>query len=133
MTRAIADRSFNRITVDGDTSTNDSFIIMATGQSSVRVDSVSDPLYTPLYEALAEAATELAQKIVRDAEGATKFMTIQVEQAKTGEEALKVAYAVAQSPLVKPAFFASDPNLDRILSAIEIGSESCRESVGTNG
>src|SRR3546814_20315559 len=101
MTRAIADRSFNRITVDGDTSTNDSFIIMATGQSSVRVDSVSDPLYTPLYEALAEAATELAQKIVRDAEGATNFMTIQVEPAKTGEEALKVAYAVAQSPLVK--------------------------------
>ncbi|HEY9571806.1 MAG TPA: bifunctional glutamate N-acetyltransferase/amino-acid acetyltransferase ArgJ [Pusillimonas sp.] len=118
MTRAIADRSFNRITVDGDTSTNDSFIIMATGQSSVRVDSVSDPLYTPLYEALAEAATELAQKIVRDAEGATKFMTIQVEQAKTGEEALKVAYAVAQSPLVKTAFFASDPNLGRILCAI---------------
>jgi glutamate N-acetyltransferase/amino-acid N-acetyltransferase len=118
MTRGIADRSFNRITVDGDTSTNDSFIIMATGQSGVRIDSVSDPLYAPLYEALAEAATELAQKIVRDAEGATKFMTIQVEEAKTGEEALKVAYAVAQSPLVKTAFFASDPNLGRILCAI---------------
>src|SRR3546814_14623931 len=85
MTRAIADRSFNRITVDGDTSTNDSFIIMATGQSSVRVDSVSDPLYTPLYEALAEAATELAQKIVRDAEGATKFMT-RSEERRVGKE-----------------------------------------------
>jgi glutamate N-acetyltransferase/amino-acid N-acetyltransferase len=118
MARSIADRSFNRITVDGDTSTNDSFIIMATGQSTVRVESVSDPLYAPLYEALAEAATELAQKIVRDAEGATKFMTIQVEEAKTGEEALKVAYAVAQSPLVKTAFFASDPNLGRILCAV---------------
>src|SRR5690606_22298642 len=76
MARGIADRSFNRITVDGDTSTNDSFIIMATGQSGVRVDSASDPLYAPLYEALADAAAELAQKIVRDAEGATKFMTI---------------------------------------------------------
>lgn len=118
MVRSIADRSFNRITVDGDTSTNDSFIIVATGKSQVRVDSVSDPLYEPLYTALADAATELAQKIVRDAEGATKFMTVQVEQAKTSEEALKVAYAVAQSPLVKTAFFASDPNLGRILCAI---------------
>lgn len=118
MARSIADRSFNRITVDGDTSTNDSFIIVATGKSQVRVDSASDPLYEPLYIALADAATELAQKIVRDAEGATKFMTVQVEQAKTTEEALKVAYAVAQSPLVKTAFFASDPNLGRILCAI---------------
>ncbi|WP_353153283.1 bifunctional glutamate N-acetyltransferase/amino-acid acetyltransferase ArgJ [Pollutimonas bauzanensis] len=118
MVRSIADRSFNRITVDGDTSTNDSFIIVATGKSQVRIDSTSDPLYEPLYTALADAATELAQKIVRDAEGATKFMTVQVEQAKTSEEALKVAYAVAQSPLVKTAFFASDPNLGRILCAI---------------
>lgn len=118
MTRSIADLSFNRITVDGDTSTNDSFIIAATGKSAVRIDSVSDPMYTPLYEGLAAAATELAQKIVRDAEGATKFITIQVEQAETSEEALKVAYAVAQSPLVKTAFFASDPNLGRILCAI---------------
>ncbi|NYT63905.1 bifunctional glutamate N-acetyltransferase/amino-acid acetyltransferase ArgJ [Alcaligenaceae bacterium] len=118
MARDIANRSFNRITVDGDTSTNDSFIIIATGKSGVQVDSASDPSYAPLYEALADAAAELAQKIVRDAEGATKFMTIQVEQAKTTEEALKVAYAVAQSPLVKTAFFASDPNLGRILCAI---------------
>lgn len=118
MARSIADRSFNRITVDGDTSTNDSFVIIATGQSPLRVESVSDPRYTPLYEALAQAAAELAQKIVRDAEGATKFMTIQVEEAGTPEEALKVAYAVAHSPLVKTAFFASDPNLGRILCAI---------------
>ncbi|MBB5215807.1 bifunctional glutamate N-acetyltransferase/amino-acid acetyltransferase ArgJ [Parapusillimonas granuli] len=118
MAGAIADRSFNRITVDGDTSTNDSFVIMATGKAPVRIDAVSDPLYTPLYEALADAAKELAQKIVRDAEGATKFMTIQVEEAGSREEALKVAYAVAQSPLVKTAFFASDPNLGRILCAI---------------
>ncbi|MGB6103365.1 MAG: bifunctional glutamate N-acetyltransferase/amino-acid acetyltransferase ArgJ [Pusillimonas sp.] len=118
MVRSIADCSFNRITVDGDTSTNDSFIIAATGKSPVRIESVSDPLYTPLYNALAEAAAELAQKIVRDAEGATKFMTIQVEEAGNTEEALKVAYSVAQSPLVKTAFFASDPNLGRILCAI---------------
>jgi glutamate N-acetyltransferase/amino-acid N-acetyltransferase len=118
MARTIANRSFNRITVDGDTSTNDSFIIMATGKSGVQIDSVADPLYTPVYDALAGAATELAQKIVRDAEGATKFITIQVEQAATPEEALKVAYAVAHSPLVKTAFFASDPNLGRILCAI---------------
>ncbi|NYT58129.1 bifunctional glutamate N-acetyltransferase/amino-acid acetyltransferase ArgJ [Alcaligenaceae bacterium] len=118
MARSIANLSFNRITVDGDTSTNDSFIIVATGASPIRIESVSDPLYAPLYQALAEAATELAQKIVRDAEGATKFMTIRVEQAKTPEEALQVAYSVAQSPLVKTAFYASDPNLGRILCAI---------------
>lgn len=115
---AIANRSFNRITVDGDTSTNDSFIIMATGQAGLRIEADTDPLYPALYEALAGAATELAQKIIRDAEGATKFMTIRVEQAKNTEEALKVAYSVAQSPLVKTAFFASDPNLGRILCAI---------------
>ncbi len=118
MARDIANRSFNRITVDGDTSTNDSFIVIATGKSGVQVDSTSDPLYEPLFEALASAAKELAQKIVRDAEGATKFITVQVDEAKTGEEALTVAYAVAHSPLVKTAFFASDPNLGRILCAV---------------
>src|SRR5690606_9892556 len=118
MTRSIADRSFNRITVDGDTSTNDSFIIIASGQSGVQIDSSDNPLYEALFDALADAATELAQKIVRDAEGATKFITVRVEQAGSTEEALKVAYAVAQSPLVKTAFFASDPNLGRILCAI---------------
>jgi len=118
MTRQIAERSFNRITVDGDTSTNDSFIIMATGQSGVQVQSTNDPLYKRLFEALAAVALELAQKIVRDAEGATKFITVRVEEAASSQEALQVAYAVAQSPLVKTAFYASDPNLGRILCAI---------------
>ncbi|CAB3734714.1 Arginine biosynthesis bifunctional protein ArgJ [Achromobacter animicus] len=114
----IADASFNRITVDGDTSTNDSFIIAATGKSGVNVNSESDAAYAAVREALTAAALELATKIVRDAEGATKFMTIRVEEAGTTEEALKVAYAVAHSPLVKTAFFASDPNLGRILAAV---------------
>lgn len=116
--RNLADMSFNRITVDGDTSTNDSFVLIATGQSNVHIQSVADPRYAPLYQALSEAALDLAQKIVRDAEGATKFITIKVSQAATGQEALKVAYSVAQSPLVKTAFFASDPNLGRILCAV---------------
>ena len=118
ITRQIADRSFNRITVDGDTSTNDSFIIMASGRGGATIESTDDPRYPALFEALAEAAVELAQKIVRDAEGATKFITVQVEEAGNTEEALKVAYAVAQSPLVKTAFYASDPNLGRILCAV---------------
>ena len=114
----IADQSFNRITVDGDTSTNDSFILIATGKSGVTVSSESDPAYAAVVQALTEAAADLAQKIVRDAEGATKFMTIRVEEAGSTDEALKVAYSVAHSPLVKTAFFASDPNLGRILAAI---------------
>ncbi|MGB6242262.1 MAG: bifunctional glutamate N-acetyltransferase/amino-acid acetyltransferase ArgJ [Castellaniella sp.] len=118
LARQIADQSFNRITVDGDTSTNDSFIILATGASGVRIESEQDPRYASLAQALTDAARDLAQKIVRDAEGATKFMTIRVEQAATTEEALKVAYAIAHSPLVKTAFYASDPNLGRILAAI---------------
>lgn len=114
----IADASFNRITVDGDTSTNDSFILIATGKSGVNVNTESDPAYAAARDALSAAALELAQKIVRDAEGATKFITIRVEDASSVEEALKVAYAVAHSPLVKTAFFASDPNLGRILAAV---------------
>lgn len=114
----IANQSFNRITVDGDTSTNDSFIIVATGQSGIEIKTEADPHYAAVRDALAAAALDLAQKIVRDAEGATKFMTIRVEDALTTEEALKVAYSVAHSPLVKTAFFASDPNLGRILAAI---------------
>lgn len=117
-TRQIADLSFNRITVDGDTSTNDSFIIMASGHSGVHIESTDDPRYPVLFEALAGAARDLAQKIVRDAEGATKFMTVRVEEAASTEEALKVAYSIAHSPLVKTAFYASDPNLGRILAAI---------------
>lgn len=118
LARQIADRSFNRITVDGDTSTNDSFIIVATGQSGLWIESEYDANYTALSHALNAAALDLAQKIVRDAEGATKFITIQVEEAGDQDEALKVAYSVAHSPLVKTAFYASDPNLGRILAAI---------------
>ena len=118
LVRRIADQSFNRITVDGDTSTNDSFIVVATGASGVHIESTDDPRYAPLAEALTDAARDLAQKIVRDAEGATKFMTIRVEDAATTDEALRVAYAIAHSPLVKTAFYASDPNLGRILAAI---------------
>ncbi|CAM5198754.1 Arginine biosynthesis bifunctional protein ArgJ OS=Castellaniella defragrans OX=75697 GN=argJ PE=3 SV=1 [Castellaniella defragrans] len=118
LAKRIADRSFNRITVDGDTSTNDSFILMATGASGVHIASESDPRFAALEQALTEAACDLAQKIVRDAEGATKFMTVRVEEAATTDEALQVAYAIAHSPLVKTAFFASDPNLGRILCAI---------------
>ncbi|HET8598057.1 MAG TPA: bifunctional glutamate N-acetyltransferase/amino-acid acetyltransferase ArgJ [Castellaniella sp.] len=118
LARRIADQSFNRITIDGDTSTNDSFILIATGASDARIDSEQDPRFDVLAQALTDAARDLAQKIVRDAEGATKFMTIRVEQAATTEEALKVAYSIAHSPLVKTAFYASDPNLGRILAAI---------------
>src|SRR5690606_13361195 len=97
---------------------NDSFIIIATGASGVHIQSGDDPRYAPLAEALTEAARDLAQKIVRDAEGATKFITIRVEDAASADEALQVAYAIAHSPLVKTAFYASDPNLGRILAAI---------------
>lgn len=117
LTLNIANQSFNRISIDGDTSTNDSFIIAATGQSGVELR--EDDAYYPLIcQALTDIARDLAQKIVRDGEGATKFITIRVEKANSSEEALKVAYAIAHSPLVKTAFFASDPNLGRILAAI---------------
>ena len=118
LTREIADLSFNAITIDGDTSTNDSFIIMATGQSAVQIVSIADPSYGIVRDALIELAKKLAQMIVRDGEGATKFMTIEVLGGKTPEECRLVAKAVAHSPLVKTAFFASDPNLGRILAAI---------------
>jgi glutamate N-acetyltransferase/amino-acid N-acetyltransferase len=118
LTREIADLSFNAITIDGDTSTNDSFIIMATGQSAVQIQSINDPSYVILRDALIALARKLAQMIVRDGEGATKFMTIEVVGGKTAQECRLVAKAVAHSPLVKTAFFASDPNLGRILAAI---------------
>ena len=118
LTREIADLSFNAITIDGDTSTNDSFIVMATGQSSVQIQSVTDPSYGVVREALIGLARQLAQMIVRDGEGASKFITIEILGGKTQAECLLVAKAVAHSPLVKTAFFASDPNLGRILAAI---------------
>ncbi|MFA5522152.1 MAG: bifunctional glutamate N-acetyltransferase/amino-acid acetyltransferase ArgJ [Castellaniella sp.] len=116
--RRLADVSFNRITVDGDTSTNDAFMLIASGESSVYIESDADPRYGPLFDALSVTALDLAQKVVRDGEGATKFITITVSDAGSSEEALAVAYAIAQSPLVKTAFFASDPNLGRILAAV---------------
>ncbi len=117
--RYAVDRSFNAITVDGDTSTNDALILIATGRS--RADEIIDassPAYLQFQDALTELAAVLAQAIIRDGEGATKFITVCVERGATREECRKVAYAIAHSPLVKTAFFASDPNLGRILAAI---------------
>jgi len=110
-----AERSFNCITVDGDTSTNDSLILVATGAGAA-VASARDAL--KLEAAVTDVARSLAQAIVRDGEGATKFVTVRVERGRSREECRKVAYAIAHSPLVKTAFFASDPNLGRILAAI---------------
>jgi len=119
LTREVADRSFNRVTVDGDTSTNDSFIVIASGRAQhPPIRDRDDPAYAELREALVAVALPLAHAIVRDGEGATKFITVQVEGGRDVEECLRVGKAVAHSPLVKTAFFASDPNLGRILAAI---------------
>jgi len=118
LTQAAA-RSFNRITVDGDTSTNDSFMLIATGAAGTQtIVDEHHPDYAVLAEAVTEVAVWLAQAIIRDAEGATKFITVQVEGGKSEEECTAVAFAIAHSPLVKTAFFASDPNLGRLLCAI---------------
>jgi glutamate N-acetyltransferase/amino-acid N-acetyltransferase len=114
-----AAHSFNRISVDGDTSTNDSFMLIATGAAGTRtITDARHPDYAALAEAVTEVAVWLAQAIIRDGEGATKFITVQVSGGKSGAECSKVAYAIAHSPLVKTAFFASDPNLGRLLCAI---------------
>ena len=114
-----ADRSFNRITVDGDTSTNDSFIVIATGVAgNAEIADAANADYLALRDAITEVSAQLAQAIVRDGEGATKFITIKVEQGGSESECAKVGYAIGHSPLVKTAFFASDPNLGRILAAI---------------
>ena len=119
LTKKAADCSFNSITVDGDTSTNDSFIVAATGQSGAPgITGMHTPEGKAFASALNELAIELAQAIVRDGEGATKFITIKVEGGRDAEECHKVGYAVGHSPLVKTAFFASDPNLGRILAAV---------------
>ena len=120
LVREAADESFNCITVDGDTSTNDSFILIASGQSGVEFTETdaSAAGYAQLRAAVIAVAVELAQAIIRDGEGATKFMTIAVEGGKDREECKRVGYAIGHSPLVKTAFFASDPNLGRILAAI---------------
>ena len=113
-----ANQSFNCITIDGDTSTNDSFILMATGAGELQIHDVASAEYAALRDVITELAQELAQMIVRDGEGATKFITIKIEQGQSEEECKKIAYAIGHSPLVKTAFFASDPNLGRILAAI---------------
>nr|MCH9638664.1 bifunctional ornithine acetyltransferase/N-acetylglutamate synthase [Betaproteobacteria bacterium] len=119
MVQYAADHSFNRITVDGDTSTNDAFMLMATGcAGNEEINDKESAEFGQLQEAITAIAVILAKMIVRDGEGATKFIAIQVDACKNSEECDKVAYAIAHSPLVKTAFFASDPNLGRILAAI---------------
>jgi glutamate N-acetyltransferase/amino-acid N-acetyltransferase len=114
-----AENSFNRISVDGDTSTNDSFVLIASGAAGgPAIDGTGHRGYASLREAVLEVSQGLAQAIVRDGEGATKFITVQVEKGRDKAECRSVAYAIAHSPLVKTAFFASDPNLGRLLAAI---------------
>jgi glutamate N-acetyltransferase/amino-acid N-acetyltransferase len=116
---ALAEGSFNRVTVDGDTSTNDSFVVIATNKAAhAPIDSLDSAEGRALKAAMLDVSRKLAQAIVRDGEGATKFIAIQVEGGKTSAECRQVAYAIAHSPLVKTAFFASDPNLGRILAAV---------------
>ncbi len=119
----VADGSFNRITIDGDTSTNDSFVLIATGEAAMpAITSAGDARLTAVRAALDGVAQDLAQAIVRDGEGATKFITIVVEGGRDVDECDRIARAIANSPLVKTAFFASDPNLGRIVCAIGNGA-----------
>jgi glutamate N-acetyltransferase/amino-acid N-acetyltransferase len=115
MVKTASDASFNCITVDGDTSTNDALMLIATGKSGAQIDASNS---AQLQAVINEVAILLAQAIVRDGEGATKFMTIKVESGRDQSECRHIGYAIAHSPLVKTAFFASDPNLGRILAAI---------------
>ena len=114
----LSEQSFNRISIDGDTSTNDSCILVATGHSEAPEVEASHPDFPAFKQTLQDLFISLAQAIVRDGEGATKFVTIRVEQAASSEEALETAYTIAHSPLVKTALFASDPNWGRILAAL---------------
>ncbi|OFZ69319.1 MAG: bifunctional ornithine acetyltransferase/N-acetylglutamate synthase [Betaproteobacteria bacterium RBG_16_56_24] len=119
MVRSACDCSFNCITVDGDTSTNDALMLIATGQTTLpEVRAADSKAYSALLAAITEVAIWLAQAIVRDGEGATKFITVHVDGGKSEAECKQIGYAIARSPLVKTAFFASDPNLGRILAAI---------------
>jgi glutamate N-acetyltransferase/amino-acid N-acetyltransferase len=118
MVKRAADQSFNCITIDGDTSTNDSFMLIATGAAKLQITEIDSPEFVLLAEAVTNLSRQLAQMIVRDGEGATKFITITVEEGTSIEECRKIAYSIGHSPLVKTAFFASDPNLGRILAAI---------------
>jgi glutamate N-acetyltransferase/amino-acid N-acetyltransferase len=115
----LAEGSFNRVTIDGDTSTNDSFVVIATNKAPHKpLASLNQGLGLVLKNAMMDVARQLAQAIVRDGEGATKFITVRVEDGRTSAECRQVAYAIAHSPLVKTAFYASDPNLGRILAAV---------------
>ena len=115
----VSNQSFNRITIDGDTSTNDACVLVATAKSKApKVSSQADALYGPLVDAIASVFIELAQGLVRDGEGASKFVTVNVKGANSEAEAAQVAFTVAESPLVKTALFASDPNWGRLLAAI---------------
>lgn len=126
ITKEIADLSFNCISVDGDTSTNDSFIIIATAQAgNEEISSRDDEGFQSLFKALLESAQYLAKAIVRDGEGATKFITVNTQEANSHAEAKAVGYAIAKSPLVKTAMFASDPNLGRVLAAIGYAAQNC--------
>ena len=117
--RDASNKSFNRITIDGDTSTNDCCMLIATGKSLLpEIDRAEGELFAQLKRAIFEVSMELAQAIVRDGEGATKFVTVEVNGGKNHQECLDVAYAVAHSPLIKTALFASDPNWGRILAAV---------------
>ncbi len=118
LVKEAADESFNCITVDGDTSTNDSFVLIATGQGTAKFETIDAPGWAEFKQAVIEVARELAQAIVRDGEGATKYIQIAVEGGRSISECKAAGYAIAHSPLVKTAFFASDPNLGRILAAI---------------
>lgn len=119
LVRDAADASFNRITIDGDTSTNDSFVLIATHKAAhARIESLSSPEGQALRAAVIAVSQQLAQAIVRDGEGATKFITVTIEGGRDEAECQLAAYAIAHSPLVKTAFFASDPNLGRILAAV---------------
>jgi glutamate N-acetyltransferase/amino-acid N-acetyltransferase len=119
MCKELADKSFNRITIDGDTSTNDSCVLIASAQADMaEISSKDDPRYGSVFDALLEAFMVLSHAIVRDGEGATKFVTIEVQKAASVQEALGVAYTVAHSPLVKTALFACDANWGRILAAV---------------
>ena len=126
MTKEIADLSFNCISVDGDTSTNDSFIVIATGKGDAApITSRSDEGFAAVFTALLETAQYLAKAIVRDGEGATKFITISVKGALSLDEAKAIGFSIGKSPLVKTAMFASDPNLGRVLAAIGYASREC--------
>ena len=119
MCKEMADKSFNRVTIDGDTSTNDSCMLIATAKAEMaEISSKDDPRYSAVFDALLEAFMVLSHAIVRDGEGATKFVTMEVQQAASVKEALDVAYTVAHSPLVKTALFACDANWGRILAAV---------------